>query len=108
MLALTAVLGLLIDSLIGNVVGVFSSNVYEFNGDKLLFLDNAIEWMNTHPDLMSMIMLSYLIIPNYYIFRFAPRNTHHTLPQGFFIQVFNSVAFLIINMIYDITSIGTV
>lgn len=50
-------------------------------------------------------MLSYLIIPNYFIFRFAPRNSHHTLPQGFFIQVFCSIAFLIINMIYDITSL---
>ena len=44
--------------------------------------------------------------PNYFIFKFAPRNTYHTLPQGFFIQVFGSVAFLIFNMIYDITSMG--
>lgn len=108
MLALIAVLGIIVDSLTGSgdTLGVFNSTVYEFNGDKMLFLDNAIEWMNTHPDLMSMIMLSYLIIPNYFIFRFAPRNSHHTLPQGFFIQVFSSVAFLIINMIYDITSMG--
>ena len=107
MLALVAMLGLLVDVLTGNIVGVFNSDFYDFNGDKMLFLDNAVEWMNTHPDLMSMIMLSYFIIPNYYIFRFAPRNTYHTLPQGFFIQVFSSVAFLIINMIYDITSMGT-
>jgi hypothetical protein len=72
----------------------------------MLFLDNAFEWMNAHPDLMSIIILSYLIIPVYFIFRFAPRNTRHTLPQGFFIQVFCSVAFLVLNMIYDITGIG--
>lgn len=108
MLAIVALLGMLVDVLTGagDVVGVFNSD-FDFEGDKMLFLDNAFEWMNTHPDLMSMIMLSYLIIPNYYIFRFAPRNTRHTLPQGFFILVFSSVAFLILNMLYDITSMGT-
>ena len=34
---------------------------------------------------MSLILLSYLIIPNYFIYRSAPRNPRHTLPQGFFI-----------------------
>jgi hypothetical protein len=105
MLALVALLGILVDYLTGSgdVVGVFNSD-FDFEGDKMLFLDNAFEWMNTHPDLMSIIMLSYLIIPVYFIFRFAPRNTRHTLPQGFFIQVFSAVAFLVLNMIYDITS----
>lgn len=108
MLAIVALLGMLVDVLTGagDVVGVFNSD-FDFEGDKMLFLDNAFEWMNTHPDLMSMIMLSYLIIPNYYIFRFAPRNTRHTLPQGFFILVFSSVAFLVLNMLYDITSMGS-
>jgi hypothetical protein len=103
MLAIIALLGVLVDYLTGAIDGVFDMTIEE---DKMLFLDNVFMWMNTHPDLMSMILLSYLIIPNYYIFRFAPRNPHHTLPQGFFIQVFNSVIFLVLNMIYDITSMG--
>ncbi|MBQ3732211.1 MAG: hypothetical protein II905_10720, partial [Muribaculaceae bacterium] len=49
---------------------------------------------------------SFLIIPNYFIFRFAPRNTFHTLPQGFFVQVFSSAVFMILNMLYDITALG--
>ena len=105
MLALVALLGMLVDVLTGAVVGVFNSD-FDFRGDKMLFLDNAFEWMNTHPDLMSIIILSYLIIPVYFIFRFAPRNTRHTLPQGFFIQVFSAVIFLFLNMLYDITSMG--
>ncbi len=108
MLAIVALLGVLVDYLTGNVIkGVFN-NDFDFAGDKMLFIDNAFEWMNLHPDIMSLILLSYLIIPNYFIFRFAPRNTRHTLPQGFFIQVFTAVVFLIINMIYDITSLGWV
>ena len=106
MLTLVSLLGTLVDVLTGaDVIGVFKSD-FDFQGDKMLFLDNAFEWMNTHPDLMSMIIMSYLIIPVYIIFRFAPRNTHHTLPQCFFIQVFSSVLFLFLNMLYDLTPIG--
>ena len=82
------------------------NNDFDFQGDKMLYIDNAFEWMNLHPDVMSLILLSYLIIPNYFIFRNAPRNTRHTLPQGFFIQVFTAIVFLVINMFYDITSLA--
>lgn len=105
MLALMALLGVLVDFLTGATAGGMFNNDFDFEGDKMLFIDNAFEWMNLHPDVMSVIILSYLIIPNYLIFRFAPRNPRHTLPQGFFIQVFTAVAFLVINIIYDITSL---
>ena len=103
MLAIIALLGVLVDYLTGAIDGVFNLTIEE---DNMLYLDNVFMWINTHPDLMSMIVLSFLIIPNYFIFRFAPRNTFHTLPQGFFIQVFSSVLFLVLNMVYDITSMG--
>ncbi len=107
MLVIMSLLGVFVDLLIGanDIVGVFDYD-FDFEGDKMLYLDNAFEWMNAYPDLMSVIMLSYLIIPIYFIFRFAPRNPHHTLPQGFFIQVFSSSAFLVLNMVYDVTSMG--
>ena len=57
-----------------------------------------------HLDVMSLILLSYLIILNYFIYRSAPRNPRHTLPQGFFIQVFTAIAFLVFNMFDDLTS----
>ena len=107
MLAIVALLGVLVDYLTGNVIkGVFN-NDFDFAGDKMLFIDNAFEWMNLHPEVMSLILLSYLIIPIYFIFRFAPRNTRHTLPQGFFIQVFSAIVFLIFNIFDDITSLHT-
>ncbi|MBR5171058.1 MAG: DUF3667 domain-containing protein [Muribaculaceae bacterium] len=105
MLAIIALLGVLVDYLIGApITGVFN-NDFDFAGDKMLLIDNAFEWMNLHPEVMSMILLSYLILPIYFIFRYAPRNTRHTLPQGFFIQVFSATVFLIINMLDDITSL---
>ena len=108
MLALIAMLGLLVDYLTGATIGGMFNNDFDFEGDKMLFIDNAFEWMNLHPDVMSVILLSYLIIPNYFIFRYAPRNTRHTLPQGFFIQVFSAIAFLVINMFDDITSLDLI
>ena len=105
MLALIALLGVLVDYMIGTpIAGVFN-NDFDFAGDKMLFIDNAFEWMNLHPEVMSLILLSYLIIPNYFIFRYAPRNTRHTLPQGFFIQVFSAIVLLTINIFDDITTL---
>ena len=104
MLAIMALLGLLVDYLIGSPIGGVFNNDFDFAGDKMLFIDNAFEWMNLHPDVMSLILLSYLIIPNYFIYRHAPRNPRHTLPQGFFIQVFTAIAFLVFNLFDDLTS----
>ena len=104
MLAIVALLGLLVDYLIGSPIGGVFNNDFDFAGDKMLFIDNAFEWMNLHPDVMSLILLSYLIIPNYFIYRHAPRNPRHTLPQGFFIQVFTAIAFLVFNIFDDLTS----
>ena len=105
MLAIIALLGIIVNYLTGATVGGMFNNDFDFAGDKMLFIDNAFEWMNLHPDLMSLILLSYLIIPNYFIFRYAPRNPAHTLPQGFFIQVFTAIVFLVINMFSEITSL---
>ena len=108
MLAIIALLGLLVDYLTGDPISGMFNNDFDFAGDKMLLIDNAFEWMNLHPDVMSMILLSYLILPNYLVFRYAPRNPRHTLPQGFFIQVFTAIVFLVINMFADITSLDMV
>ena len=39
------------------------------------------------------------IVPTWVMFRYAPRHTRHTLPQGFFIQVFLLVLNLIVSFI---------
>ena len=126
MLAIITVLGVIVDFLTGAIHGmiqmqhgdhmayineVFGWLNVHFNGafpPPSDYLIDVFAWLNTHPDVLSLVLLSFLIVPNYFIFRFAPRNTRHSLPQGFFIQVFSSAVFLIMNMFYDITSLGTV
>ncbi len=124
MLAIIAVIGVIVDFLTGAIHGMvnlshgermsYINDVFEwlnvhFNGafpPPSDYLNDVFSWLNVHPDALSLVLLSFLIIPNYIIFRFAPRNPHHTLPQGFFIQVFSSAVFMILNMLYDITSLG--
>jgi hypothetical protein len=124
MLAIIAVLGVIVDFLTGAIHGMiqiektermaYISDVFSWLNVHLNgafpppsdYLNDVFLWLNTHPDALSLALLSFLIIPNYFIFRFAPRNTCHTLPQGFFIQVFSTAVFMILNMFYDITSLG--
>ena len=124
MLAIVAVMGVLVDFFTGAIHGMFNVETtgrmayitsafswlnIHINGafpPPSDYLNYVFMWLNTHPDLLSLVLLSFLIVPNYFIYRFAPRNTFHTLPQGFFIQVFSTVMFMILNMVYDITSLG--
>lgn len=124
MLAIVAVLGVIVDFLTGAIHGMINvgsnermayiSNVFSWLNDHLNgafpppsdYLNDVFLRLNTHPDVLSLTLLCFLIIPNYFIFRFAPRNTRHTLPQGFFIQVFSTAVFMILNMVYDVTSLG--
>ena len=100
MLVLVALLGVLVDHL--TVFNGFMT--FEIKKHNNLIFDDLIRWFNTHPDAMSIAMGTLLVIPCYIIFRHAPRNSFHTIPQGFFIQVFIAVFYLLINMLYDITS----
>lgn len=123
MLVLIGVLGVVVDFLTGAINGMvyhegekmgYVNDVFNWlnvhvNGmfpPPSEYLSDVLNWLNTHPDVFSLILLSFLVIPIYFIFRFAPRNTRHSIPQGFFIQVFSTAVFMVMNMLYDITSLG--
>ena len=123
MLVLIGVLGVIVDFLTGAIHGMvyshgekmgYVNDVFNWlnvhvNGmfpPPSEYLSGVLNWLNTHPDVFSLILLSFLIIPIYFIFRFAPRNTRHSIPQGFFIQVFSAAVFMVMNMLYDITALG--
>ena len=52
-------------------------------------------WMSNHIHWAVLMSFSLFIVPVWFIFRLAPRLPRHTLPQGFFIQVFIGVQFLL-------------
>ena len=40
------------------------------------------------------------ILPTWVMFRYSPRHTHHTIPEGFFIQVFFMVICVVLSFLF--------
>ena len=65
--------------------------------DSFKSIENAFfEWMTNHIAWTVLIVFSLFIIPIWLLFRQAPRLPRHTLPQGFYIQVFIGVQFILL------------
>ena len=93
MLVVMAVVLFLLNSILGmNYDGITSgvdSNAYE------IFQVRILDWMGRNISWTVLMGFSLLIIPVWQVFRQAPRLPRHTLPQGFYIQVFIGVQFLL-------------
>ena len=57
---------------------------------KIPELDNIVKWFNENKSWGTLFYQLFFIVPTWIIFRFAPRYPRHTLPEGFFLQVFLS------------------
>ena len=42
-----------------------------------------------------------MILPTWFIFRFSPRHTRHTLPEGIIIQIYMSTLMLLVSLISE-------
>ena len=59
------------------------------------YIDVAFNWLNRNMEWGVLLMFSSMIVPIWSLFRQAPKCPRHTLPQGFYIQVFASTQFLL-------------
>ena len=59
------------------------------------YIDYVSLWMNYHLEWAFLFVFSLMILPTWLVFRRSPRNPRHTLPQGFFIQVFATTQFIL-------------
>lgn len=64
-------------------------------------IDLFIIWTADNQGWGILAIRSFLILPNWILYRYAPRLAEHSLPQGFFIQVFMCVQTVIINILLD-------
>ena len=94
MLVIVALIVFLLNSLINPNDFTTTDNNTDF---KLFF--RFLNWLSHHYDWAAMFFCSFLIIPTHLIFRHSPRYSHHTLPEGFFIQVFNATQIIIITIL---------
>jgi hypothetical protein len=58
-------------------------------------LAGAVTWLMNNLGWAMLIMTVFLIFPTWILFRFSPRHTRHTWPEGIFIQLFMSTLVLI-------------
>ena len=58
-------------------------------------VDNIIAWINSQKSWATLFLQSFYILPTWLVFRYAPGYPRHTLPEGFFLQVFLSVLSLL-------------
>ena len=57
------------------------------------------DWVNRNYSWALLFMSVLAIVPTWIMFRYSPRNTEHTLPQGFFIQVFLAVIQVVFSLL---------
>ncbi|MBR5654094.1 MAG: DUF3667 domain-containing protein [Prevotella sp.] len=62
------------------------------------FLETNVGWA-------VLLYNSLFILPTWMLFRFSPRYEHHTLPEGFFIQVFISNLMLLLTLISGVVNL---
>lgn len=51
-------------------------------------LAKAVAWLQANMALGYLILSAFLIFPTWLMFRYSPRNPHHSFPQGIYIQIF--------------------
>ena len=56
-------------------------------------------WIRQHYSLAMLVMSVLSIIPTWVIFRRSPRNSHHTIPEGFFIQVLLQTLTIVLSLL---------
>ena len=66
---------------IGDFTQVYDKDVQQVMGDFSALMKKYYSWF-------SLFMAVLAVIPTWIMFRYSPRHTAHTLPEGFFIQVF--------------------
>ena len=60
-------------------------------------VDDIIAWINAQKSWATLLVQSLLIPPTWLVFRYAPGYPRHTLPEGFFLQVFLSAQALLLS-----------
>lgn len=56
-------------------------------------------WIREHYSLAMLAMSVLAIVPTWVIFRNSPRNSHHTIPEGFFVQVLLQTLTIVVSLL---------
>lgn len=100
MLVLMGVISTIVDHFFRAPVAIGKAAVKVKDGSPLL--NQFAAWLESSPGWGALTIACFFLIPTWLLFRYAPRNTKHTLPQGFFIQVLMAIMVLIADDLGDL------
>jgi hypothetical protein len=98
MLFIVAVIALFIDNMLDSPEAVESGA----DAVRFSFMDKSFNWFEDNPGWGMIFLCGIFILPTWVVFRFAPRYPKHTLPEGFFIQVFMGTLVLLTSLLADL------
>ena len=70
------------------------------NEEQLKALATFSTWIKNNFSWYSLIMALLAVLPTWVFFRHSPRHTAHSLPEGFFIQVFLAVIMVVFSFLF--------
>jgi hypothetical protein len=76
---------------------VFGIQLHDIDEGSRQLLSDYYNWYESHFSWAMLGMSVLAILPTWIMFRYSPRNTRHSLPEGFFIQVLFSVLMVVLN-----------
>ena len=78
---------------------------FELNGtDYVSYVYKVVDWLSNNLGWAMLSITILLVLPTWMLFRFSPKYSYHTLPEGFFIQLFMSCLMLIAIALSEITN----
>ena len=96
MLVVMGVISVIVDHLF-----VVTDVTKDVVGGSSPLVQQFFEWLAENPGWGWLSIVCFFLIPTWCLFRYAPCNARHSLPQGFFIQVFMSLQVLIVDDLAD-------
>lgn len=63
-------------------------------------LGDLSHWLKTYYSWFALIMALFAVVPTWMMFRYSPRHTAHSLPEGFFIQIFLAVLMIVLSFLF--------
>ena len=63
-------------------------------------LGDLSDWLKTNYSWFALIMAMLAVLPTWVMFRYSPRHTAHSLPEGFFIQIFLAVLMIVLSFLF--------
>ena len=71
----------------------------EIPQEERVIMGDFADWLKTNYSWFALIMAMLAVVPTWIMFRYSPRHTRHTMPEGFFIQVFLAVLMIVFSFL---------